>query len=223
MATAKKTIDEYALLRDLILREQVLPNERLVEMDYAERFGTNRNSIRKAFVKLEQEGLVVCEPYKGVHVRRITAAEAVEIFEVRAALEVMLVRHAVERATDADKKILKGLLQKLRDTLRTKDPIAVGRASRKVREELWRISGHSTGERLLAALNTQLVRIWFRGITMPGRAEAIVEELAVVVEHVCSGSATKAVAGMRRYHDAAISNLKHAMTIRRPSSPSELA
>lgn len=214
MATSKKTIDEYAFLRDLILQEKVLPNERLVEMDYAERLGTNRNNIRKAFAKLEQEGLVVCEPYKGVHVRRITEAEAVEMFEVRAALEVMLVRYAVELATEEDKKVLKMLLQKMRDTLQSKDPIAVGRTSRQVREELWRISGHKTGELLLAALNTQLVRIWFRGITMPGRAEAIVEELTLVIESVCSGSATKAVAAMRRYHEAAISNLKHAMTIR---------
>lgn len=217
MATERKpvkTVDEYTQLRDLILQEKVMPNERLVEMEYAERFGTNRSSIRKALARLEQDGLVVCEPFRGAHVRRITEAEAVEMFEVRAALEVLLVRQATERATDADKKKLKSQLQKMRDVMKTKDPVAVGLASRHLRMELWRISGHSTGERLLSSLNTQLVRIWFRGITMPGRVEAMVEELAAVVDAVCAGSAAKAVTAMRRYHDAAIANLKHAISMR---------
>jgi DNA-binding GntR family transcriptional regulator len=214
MATDKREIDEYELLRDLILREQVLPNERLVEMEYAERFGSNRSNIRKALTRLEQDGLVVCEPYKGAHVRRVTESEAVEMFEVRGALEVLLVRQVVERITDADKKVLKSLVQEMRDTLKTKDPIAVGRASRKVREELWRISGHTTGTRFLASLNTQLVRIWFRGITMPGRSEALVEELSAVVDAVFAGSAAKAATAMRKYHEAAIANLKQAIDIR---------
>jgi DNA-binding GntR family transcriptional regulator len=213
MATDNNEIDEYELLRDLILREKVLPKERLVEAEYAERFGSNRSNIRKALKRLEQDGLVVCEPYKGAHVRRVTESEAVEMFEVRGALEVLLVRQAVERITYADKKVLKSLVQEMRDTQKTKDPIVVVRASRKVREELWRISGNATGTRLLANLNTQLVRIWFRGIMMPGRSEALVEELSAAVDAVYAGSAAKAATAMRKYHDAAIANLKQAIDI----------
>jgi DNA-binding GntR family transcriptional regulator len=219
MATNKNPVDEYALLRDLILSEQVLPNERLVEMDYAERFGTNRSSIRKAFARLEQDGLIVIEPFRGAHVRRVTEAEAIEMYEVRGALEVLLARHAAERATDVDHKSLRALSQKLRDSLRSKDAIAVGKASRLLREDLWRISGHTTGASMLATLNTRLVRVWFRSIVVPGRSDAIVDELTAVVEAVCAGSSAKAATAMRRYHDGAISNLKHAIGLGRSSLP----
>ena len=218
MATAKKTVDEYTLLRDLILQEKVYPNERLVETEYAERFGTNRSNIRKALARLEQEGLVVCEPFRGAHVRQVTEAEAIELFEVRAALEIMLVPHAVARVTAADRKVLKGLLKKMRELQSNAnvEPVAAGLASRQMRRELWRISGHNTATVLLEKLNTQLVRIWFRGIAMPGRAQAMMGGIGVVVEAVCAGSSVEAVDAMRAYHEAAISNLKLAISIKNP-------
>jgi DNA-binding GntR family transcriptional regulator len=213
MAT-KKTPDEYGLLRAMILKGDVMPNERLVEADYAERLGTNRANIRRAFARLEQDGLVVSEPFKGTHVRKLTEAEAIEIFEVRGALETLLIAYTAARVTDADKANLKSLVKKMKATLQKGDPLAVGRASRAVRLEMWRISGHKTGERLLENLNSQLVRVWFQGIMMPGRPEAIATEIENVVEAVCSGSVDKSVKAMRRYHDMAIANLKKAISQR---------
>ncbi len=213
MAT-KKTPDEYGILRAMILKGDVMPNERLVEAEYAERLGTNRANIRRAFARLEQDGLVVSEPFKGTHVRKLTEAEAVEIFEVRGALETLLVAHATARATEADKAELRGLVKKMNATLAKGDPLAVVRASRAVRMEMWRISGHSTGTRILDNLNSQLVRVWFQAFMLPGRTQAIVTEIENVVEAVCAGSVDKAVRAMRRYHDLAISNLKKALAQR---------
>jgi DNA-binding GntR family transcriptional regulator len=213
MAT-KKTPDEYGILREMILKGDVMPNERLVEADYAERLGTNRANIRRAFARLEQDGLVVSEPFKGTHVRKLTETEAVEIFEVRGALECLLIAHTTARITDADKAELKSLVKKMKATLLKGDPMAVGRASRAVRLEMWRISGHGTGERMLMNLNSQLVRVWFQAIMMPGRPEAIVTEIENVVEAVCSGTPDKAVRAMRRYHDTAIATLKKAISQR---------
>lgn len=207
-------IDEYSLLRDMILREELLPKQRLVEQDFAVRFDTSRSNIRKAFARLEQEGLVVLEPFRGAHVRHITESDALEMYEVRTALEVMLMQHVCERITEADKKVLKAYVQKMREAARAKDSAAVGLASRKLREEIWRLSGHTTATKLLAGLNTQLVRIWYRTRTMPGRAEAIVQELSVVVDAICEASATKAMKAMKRYHDAAIANLKLALSMK---------
>jgi DNA-binding GntR family transcriptional regulator len=48
---------------------------------------------------------------------------------------------------------------------------------------------------------------------MPGRSEALVEELSAAVDAVYAGSAAKAATAMRKYHDAAIANLKQAIDI----------
>ena len=213
MAT-KKTPDEYGLLKSMILRGEVMPNERLVETDYALRLGTNRANIRKALARLEQDGLVVSEPFKGTQVRRITEAEAVEIFQVRGALEAMMVPFTVEKMTAAHRKTLKTLVQQMHVALKLDDALAVGRASRAVREQMWLISEHSTGKRVLGMLNSQLVRVWFQAIMMPGRAASIVSELEAVVDAVSAGSTDKAVAAIRKYHESSIAALKKAISNR---------
>jgi DNA-binding GntR family transcriptional regulator len=203
--------DVYSMLRDLILREEVLPNERLIESDYAERFNTNRSSIRKALATLEREGLVVIEPFKGAHVRRITDKEAIEMTEVRTALETLLVRYAAERAGDADKEQLRETQSVARTLLQESSPIEVGAAARRVRECMWRISGHITGQNILVTINSQLIRIWFRAILMPGRAEEIVDQLDPVVDAICANDPDRAVAAMHTYHAASMAALKRAV------------
>lgn len=211
MAKTSTHGDPYTVLRDMILREQVLPNERLIETDFAERLGTNRATLRKVLSRLEQDGLVVIEPFKGAHVRRITEIEAVEITEVRTVLEGLLVRRAAERATSADKAELRRLQSAARALLKKGEPVEVGGSTRLVRAALWRISGHTTAQRILTTINSQLVRIWFRAILMPGRAEEIVDHLDSVVEAVCNNQPDEAAKAMRRYHAGSMGALKRAV------------
>jgi DNA-binding GntR family transcriptional regulator len=122
-------------------------------------------------------------------------------------------KHVCERISETDKRELKSLVQKMRTAARAKDHVAVSLASRKLREELWRISGHETANKMLVSLNAQLVRLWFKTSAMPGRAEAIVEELTAVVEAVCAASISSASKAMKRYHEAAIANLKRSFAV----------
>ncbi|MCS7219142.1 MAG: GntR family transcriptional regulator, partial [Thermus sp.] len=89
----------YQRLREAILQGELLPGQRLVEKELSERFGLGRAAIRTALAKLEQDGLVESEPYRGAWVRVITEEEAVEILEARMALECLAVRHAARKAT----------------------------------------------------------------------------------------------------------------------------
>ena len=73
-------MDEYLPLRDVVfktLRQAILkgelkPGERLMEIALAEKIGVSRTPIREAIRKLELEGLVVMVPRKGAHVANIT-------------------------------------------------------------------------------------------------------------------------------------------------------
>jgi DNA-binding GntR family transcriptional regulator len=194
-------------LRDLILREEILPNERLIETAYAERFGTNRSIVRKALAALEREGLVVIEPFKGAHVRRITDKEAIEITEVRGALETVLIRYAAQRATEDDKASLRQALQAAQEVLQHGTPIEVGAAARRVREQMWRISGHETGRHIMSTLNSQLIRIWFHAILQPGRPQQIVEDVARVVRAIEANQPDDAIAAIHEYHERSLAAL----------------
>ncbi len=209
-----------AQLRELILREEVLPNERLVEAVYAERFGTNRNVVRRALVMLEHEGLVVIERNKGAHVRRITAKEAIEITEVRSALETLLVRHAAERAGQQDKADLLVAQRQAREALAQGTAIEVGAAARRVREQIWRISGHETGRQIMLTLNSQLIRIWFHAILQPGRPAQILGDLEHVIEAIAANAPAAAGAAIADYHAHSMAALLQALDragMRRPA------
>ncbi|HZN27584.1 MAG TPA: GntR family transcriptional regulator [Burkholderiales bacterium] len=214
MAGKKQAPDEYEILRDKILRGAFHPKQRLVETELAESLNSNRARIRRVLARLEHDGLVAIERYRGARVRMVSEEEAMEIFETRAVLEPYLVRQTVARATAADTDRLTALIREMKDALDSGNPVAVGRGSRTVREEMWRISGHQTISQLLQMLNTKLIRFWYRSVMVPDRARSIVKELGAVVEAIAEGSEDRASAAMARYHRDAIAALQHAMSLR---------
>ncbi len=137
-----------------------------------------------------------------------------EIFETRGVLEPYLVRQTVANATKADKGRLKALVKEMKEAFDRGNPIAIGRSSRKIRDEVWRISGHQTIMQLLAMLNTKLIRFWYRSVMVPDRARSIGKELEAAVEAICEGSADQAFAAMKRYHQDALAALEYAMRLR---------
>src|SRR3546814_1563212 len=67
----------------LILSGELAPGERINEIHLATRFGTSRGPIREAIRSLEAKGLVEAVRNRGVFIRRLTAEEAIEIYDVR--------------------------------------------------------------------------------------------------------------------------------------------
>ncbi len=97
----RRSGDVYETLRNAILSGEIRPNEPLIEADLASALSVSRTPVREAIQRLAVEQLI--EPRKrGWAVREITAAEAGENSEVRAALEGYAARLAVERASDQE-------------------------------------------------------------------------------------------------------------------------
>ncbi|OUQ17403.1 GntR family transcriptional regulator [Lachnoclostridium sp. An14] len=128
----KVTMNEYLPLRDVVfntLRQAILkgelePGERLMEIQLAERLGVSRTPIREAIRKLELEGLVLMIPRKGAEVAKISARSLRDVLEVRRALEELAIELACQRMTEEDL----GELQKAQDEF--KKAIADGDAMR---------------------------------------------------------------------------------------------
>ena len=89
------TMNEYLPLRDVvfntlrraILRGELKPGERLMEIQLANKLGVSRTPIREAIRKLELEGLVLMVPRKGAEVAEITEKNLRDVLEGRCALE----------------------------------------------------------------------------------------------------------------------------------------
>lgn len=88
-------------LAERIIAGEIEPGSRLRQDHVAEEFGASHVPVREAFRRLEAQGLAVSEPRKGVRVASFALAEVREVAEMRAALEVLALRHAAPNLTAA--------------------------------------------------------------------------------------------------------------------------
>ena len=78
----------YHSIRSAILKGDLKPGDRLMEMHLAQQLGVSRTPIREAIHMLEEEGLTISIPRKGAHVAGLTLKDMEDIFEIRKVLEV---------------------------------------------------------------------------------------------------------------------------------------
>ena len=101
-------MNEYLPLRDVvfntlrkaILKGELKPGERLMEIALAERLGVSRTPVREAMRKLELEGLVSIIPNKGAYVTGITRKDVEDIYAIRSLLEGLCARWATAYITE---------------------------------------------------------------------------------------------------------------------------
>jgi len=193
------TNSSYDALRAAIVRGDLAPNARLVEADVGTTFQMSRGAVRTALIRLEQEGLVVREPHRGAHVRRVSDDEAVEILQARAVLEGLAVRQTAERIDAAGVAQLQACLDRQRELLELGDLLGASDANADLHAALLELSGHGTALRLIRALNSQTVRYQYRTILIPGRSAASVSEHAAIVGAVIAGRPDDAEKAMRSH------------------------
>ncbi len=156
-------------LRTAILAGEYAPNQRLVEIDLCERFGTSRFILRTALQDLAAQGLVEFQRNRGARVREISLAEAVEITEVRILLEGMLAARAAERVTKSDIAMLRALVREMRAAVARSELLTYSELNAQLHAAIRDIAAHETASRLLRQLRDQTVRHQFSLALVPGR------------------------------------------------------
>jgi DNA-binding GntR family transcriptional regulator len=184
-------------LRDDILDGGFPPGERLIELQLTERYGVGRAAIRAALVELEVEGLVQREANRGATVRRISVAEAVEISEARGVLEGLVARLAAERATDADRDELRGLIDEMTAAVAQDDRLRYSKLNRTLHATVRRIARHRVADDLVANLRNRAAHHQFRLALVPGRAPESLAQHRAIVAAVAAGDPGAAEQAMR--------------------------
>ena len=87
----------YDTTKEQILSGELSGGTLLSENDVARRMHVSRTPTREAFVRLEAEGLLSLLPRRGAVVTPISFSEALDVLEVREALEVSAVRRLARR------------------------------------------------------------------------------------------------------------------------------
>jgi DNA-binding GntR family transcriptional regulator len=91
----------YRRIKDLILRYEFRPGQKLTQDELARRLGVSLTPVREALRFLEQEGYVTQVRNRGFYVGEISLKEAEDFFELREALEMLAVEKAVKNRDEA--------------------------------------------------------------------------------------------------------------------------
>ena len=159
-------MDEYLPLRDVVfntLRQAILkgelkPGERLMEIQLAKRLGVSRTPVREAIRKLELEGLVLMVPRKGAEVADITQQDLEDVLEVRAALEELAVKNACDNITEEQIQELKKAAADFKEALEGTDLIACAEADMRFHEITYAATNNRRLIRIVNNLREQMYR-----------------------------------------------------------------
>jgi DNA-binding GntR family transcriptional regulator len=128
------------------------PRERLVEADLAQRYGVTRSAMRAALLELTLERLIERKHNRGARIRALSAAEAVEIAQVRHRLEGLVAARAAERAADPERASLQAIVQGMRAAAERGDGAAYLAASHSFHSAIRAIAGHEVAGSILERL-----------------------------------------------------------------------
>jgi DNA-binding GntR family transcriptional regulator len=194
---------------DILAGEQLAPGERLVELELAERYRCGRASVRSALVALEKEGLIDRRANRGATVRRISLAEAIQITEARAALEVLVARHAARHATPDECSELSGIVAAMRAAVARDDYLAYSDLNGTLHLRLREVSRHAVASELIGNLRNRAAHLRFRLASQPGRPEQSLLEHESIVDAVLSGDEDAAALAMERHIASVLHVLRH--------------
>ncbi|GAB4110369.1 MAG: GntR family transcriptional regulator [Roseiflexaceae bacterium] len=204
----------YERLHEAILSGELLPHERLIETELAERFGVGRAAIRTALARLEQDGLVEHEPHRGAKVRAISEQEAIEILEVRSVLEGLIARYAAINATLHDLHALQTITTTMEQELANGDLLRISELNSQFHDQLLKMARHQTTERLLERLRPHHVRYEYRTILMPGRAPHSLEEHRQILTALTNHDPDAAEQAMRTHLRHVVEALRTTILIK---------
>ena len=186
------TMNEYLPLRDVvfntlrraILRGELKPGERLMEIQLANKLGVSRTPIREAIRKLELEGLVLMVPRKGAEVAEITEKNLRDVLEVRCALEELAVQLACDRIDPERMQQLLDAAAHFRDILGTADITELGEADEAFHDVIFQATDNRRLIQLLNNLREQMYRYRIEYLKKKECYPQLLEEHAAIIQAI---------------------------------------
>jgi GntR family transcriptional regulator, trigonelline degradation regulator len=189
-------------LRQSIVSGRLAPGERLVERELIELVGVSRTVIREVLRQLESEGLIHVVPNKGAVVRRLSLADAKDLYAIRGVLEGLAARLFVENAAKAEAKRLEAALATTVAAYRAGEPQRVLETKNTFYDVLFGGAGSETLSAMLSLVHARIWRWRALGLAHPRRSRRRSEEsiagLQALVAAIKHGDAAGAEAIARQ-------------------------
>ena len=189
----------FNTLREAILRGDLVPGERLMELQLASKLGVSRTPIREAIRMLEQEGLAITIPRKGASVAGMTEKDMQDVLEIREALDELAVRIACEKITDEQLKRLVDAKDLFETSTRTGDVKKIAEADVSFHDVIYEATGNPKLESMLNNLREQVYRYRVEYIKDPKNYPVLIREHEAILLALKERNVKKAEIAMHEH------------------------
>lgn len=189
----------YDYVRGQIINLGFRPGEYITDAQIAEKLEISRTPVREAFQRLEKEGLLINEARKGWRVYMLDLEDVHEIFELKIAVEGMLIRKAAECTDEGLRKDLGDALLDMKNATEADDAELWLQADIHLHNILFLMSNNERAERIIENLNDQWHRLRLGYVALQGRTKTSIGEHEEFVGSVLAGDADNAEKQMREH------------------------
>lgn len=205
----KVNMNEYLPLRDVvfntlrqaILRGELEPGERLMEIQLAERLGVSRTPIREAIRKLELEGLVLMIPRKGAEVAKISEKSLRDVLEVRRSLEELAIELACQRMTDEQIQELETAQEAFRSAIHHGDSMNMAESDEHYHDLIYNGTGNTRLVQILNNLREQMYRYRLEYIKDASKHQILLVEHDHILKAIKNRHVAEARTAIREHID----------------------
>lgn len=205
----KVNMNEYLPLRDVvfntlrqaILKGELAPGERLMEVQLAERLGVSRTPIREAIRKLELEGLVLMIPRKGAEVAKISEKSLRDVLEVRRSLEELAIELACQRMTEEGIEELEEVQEEFRDAVIKGDAMEIAETDEAYHDIIYKGTNNDRLVQILNNLREQMYRYRLEYIKDEDKRQVLLFEHDNILKAIRQRKVEEAKTAMREHID----------------------
>ncbi|ARQ02458.1 DNA-binding GntR family transcriptional regulator [Pseudorhodoplanes sinuspersici] len=202
----------YRALRRAIIEQALEPGAKLPEDAIGERFGASRTIVRHALGQLASEGLVELRRNKGAAVATPSWDQARDIFDVRIAMERLVMSRLAGRLTRQQIDQLKTHVAEEEKARGRDEPMSI-RLATEFHIVLAEMTGSEVLERYVSEVSSRcglILALYSR----PHSSECAVSEHRQIIDALAKGDADRAIAMMDQHLEAVAGR---ALIVARPN------
>jgi DNA-binding GntR family transcriptional regulator len=187
-----RRVDIAQQLREDIVGGCFGASSRVTIDELAARYGSSHMPIREALHELHGEGLVLIEPNRGARVQEVDTAFLENLFGLRVAIEVALIRQAALRIDERTLERLDAIEAQLETLIDLRDYAGVLAANREFHSTINRAARNQAANALADRHWLLMAVLWRRYGYSPGRFGGVVNDHRHLIRALRAGDAEAA-------------------------------
>jgi DNA-binding GntR family transcriptional regulator len=197
----------YDFVKAQIMNLELKPGQYLTDSQVADALEISRTPVREALRRLEQEGLLVNQARRGWKVYSLSLEDIHEIFDIKVALDGMIIRKASECQDEDLRNALKEALTGMQRATELDDVEAWQEADSQLHETIYKMGGNERAARIIRRVNDQWYRLRIGFVALQGRMEQSTPEHEAIVTSILAGDGSEA----ERLHGIHTNRVRHGL------------